>query len=326
MLRELHRKLGRVPTGPDIQALSAQGLMPGMNTFSRYFGGLRRALVAAKLRKAPLGPADLRAKMISQLAQLTRKLGHAPTFKEWEAAAAQGVIGKPQKYQHLFGSLADARSEAGVLDQVPGGFVARRPKATRAEIIEYLQTLARQLGRPPTGKEIAQASREGGPISRIAIYRLFGTLTAAKEAAGLSIARPSRAGTPGKLTYTDEQLLDQLRQLGAKLGRAPSGPVLDAAHKRGEAASSKTITTRFGSWNQALIAAGFPPRTVGEAISPYDREKLLDQLRQLAQRLGHPPTVGDLEHASKRGESPSPMTYLRHFGGIPRARRAAGLE
>lgn len=65
---------------------------------------------------------------------------------------------------------------------------------------------------------------------------------------------------------------------------------------------------------------------MGQPVRPIDREYLLEQLRQLADRLGHPPTVGEIKQASKRDESPSPTTFLRHFGGTPRAGREAGLE
>jgi hypothetical protein len=75
----------------------------------------------------------------------------------------------------------------------------------------------------------------------------------------------------------------------------------------------------FGSWRNALEAAGIPldPRNTG-----FDRETLLAHLRDLARRLGRTPTLANVDAA----DGPCSATYVSHFGSWTAALSAAGLE
>ena len=61
--------------------------------------------------------------------------------------------------------------------------------------------------------------------------------------------------------YTDDELLDGLRQLAEDVGRTP--PLKRDMADRGPYAP-RTYQLRFGSWSQAVEAAGFTPREKGE--------------------------------------------------------------
>ncbi|MEA3374641.1 MAG: hypothetical protein U9R72_00325, partial [Chloroflexota bacterium] len=76
---------------------------------------------------------------------------------------------------------------------------------------------------------------------------------------------------------------------------------------------------RFGSWREALQAAGSPlnPRNMG-----YDREGLLEHLRELAERVGRTPLHADLEKI----DGPASKTYVNHLGSWAAALEEAGLE
>ncbi|GAC1600347.1 MAG: hypothetical protein NVS3B29_00650 [Candidatus Saccharimonadales bacterium] len=55
----------------------------------------------------------------------------------------------------------------------------------------------------------------------------------------------------------------------------------------------------------------------------YTDEKLLDDLRMLAEELGRTPTSADIENSER---VPRLTTYYKHFGSIPVAIERAGLK
>lgn len=113
----------------------------------------------------------------------------------------------------------------------------------------------------------------------------------------------------------DEVLIEELRRLAQATHRPPK---LDEMRTRGNYAGN-TYIEHFGSWNNALRAAGFEPRY--KSKQPLSEEELLDDLRELSDYLGHPPTKQEIIDHGKH----SPTTYSRRFGGLEEARLRAGL-
>jgi superfamily II DNA or RNA helicase len=60
--------------------------------------------------------------------------------------------------------------------------------------------------------------------------------------------------------------------------------------------------------------------------NPNEREELLESLRILAQQLGRGLRMKDVDEASKRLETALPSTYVKHFGSLNAAFKAAGLQ
>ncbi len=117
------------------------------------------------------------------------------------------------------------------------------------------------------------------------------------------------------MAYTDQQLLDILRDLAAELGRSPTAQEM----RKRRLPRPETCAARFGSWNAALAAAGLETRHYSQ---DYTDEQLLQILRDLARDLDKTPT--QLELRARPG-LPSPTTYHRHFGTWRKALAAAGL-
>lgn len=113
----------------------------------------------------------------------------------------------------------------------------------------------------------------------------------------------------------DEVLLEELRRLAQATHRPPK---LNEMRSRGKYAGT-TYIEHFGSWNNALRVAGFEARY--KSKQPLSEEELLDDLRDLADNLGHPPTKQEILDHGKH----SPTTYMRRFGGLEEARLRAGL-
>jgi hypothetical protein len=328
-LREFHRELGRIPTNLDMRERSAAGLMPGLSTYSRFFGGMHNALREAKLAETPV---QIRKRFILALRQVTDEIGYAPTFDEWIRLAQAGKLPDPGSYRVQFGSIDEARREAGVIDRLPPGHPYHHGQITAGDVLEHLRGLAGKLGAAPTRNDINQATKDGALIGMNAIQRLFGTLTAAKTAAGmpLGISRRNKplAGRAALLVlnaYSDDELLHDLRQFAKTLGRVPTEDEMRTAAGQGRMAAKNTYRYHFGTWEQALLAAGLTPVPRSERHRRYRREDLIRSLRQLAKKLKRTPTHHDIRESSKRGEGPTEMTYYRMFGGLPQAREAAGL-
>ncbi len=82
--------------------------------------------------------------------------------------------------------------------------------------------------------------------------------------------------------------------------------------------SAATVENQFGSWNAAVQAAGFK-LNINQNVSQVD---LLDELRRLAQQLGHPSTSTEMRTQGAY----SCKTYQNKFGSWNDALRQAGFK
>lgn len=89
--------------------------------------------------------------------------------------------------------------------------------------------------------------------------------------------------------YTRDELIEQLKQKAQELGRTPKASEVNADNKM---AAATTLANTFGTYNNALEAAGL------EAIQYkryFTREELLEQLRVKSRKLGKTPTMADVK-------------------------------
>jgi hypothetical protein len=184
-----------------------------------------------------------------------------------------GVARKPYRAVAKIDPEALAEFQAGI-----------RRRYTDAQILEELRTSAERLGRSPTMKEFA-----GDPQSRVhpqTVIEHFGTWNAAKRAAGLM---PRRFATR-------QELVDQLRRLGAELARTPTAD--DIKQRRGTMPSASLYWHTFGSLSTALREAGFDV-----AVGEERLERAIDQGCVLSRALGRLPKFGDWQSARREDSS-----------------------
>lgn len=178
---------------------------------------------------------------------------------------------------------------------------------TDSQLRDALRDLAAELDKTPTYKEM----NEQGAHSASTCRQRFGSWNKAVEAAGLE---PNRKHD--SLDLTNDQLLEILRKRADRLGRTPTQDEMDAFGSP----TAGTYDYRFGSWNDAVEEAGLEPNR--KKATPYDDEKLLDDLRRLAEQLGKTPTFREMRDHGNH----SPKTYTDHFGSWNGAIEEAGLE
>jgi len=116
--------------------------------------------------------------------------------------------------------------------------------------------------------------------------------------------------------YSDEQILRELHDCAARLGRSPT--MKEFAADAATTVHPQTVIEHFGSWNAAKRRAGLVPRRFAT------REELLRQLRELGDALGRVPRPQDLD--ANRGRVASKSLYWQTFGSLTHALREAGFD
>jgi hypothetical protein len=175
--------------------------------------------------------------------------------------------------------------------------MARSQRYTDEMLLQELRGCAKRLGRSPTMREFT-LDPGAKPHPQTLVTR-FGSWNRAKRRAGLVARRFA----------TREELLPQLRELGAELGRTPTGA--DLARRRTSMPSKSLYWQTFGSFRAALRAAGF------DVPRPQERaERAVDDGVALARRLRRLPSLEDWARARcSEPQLASEWQVYRLFGG-----------
>jgi hypothetical protein len=175
--------------------------------------------------------------------------------------------------------------------------MARSPRYTDEMLLQELRGCAKRLGRSPTMREF-RLDAVASPHPQTLVTR-FGSWNGAKRKAGLVARRFA----------TRDELLRQLRDLGAELGRTPTSA--DLERRRTSMPSKSLYWQTFGSFRAALRAAGFDvPRAKERA------ERAVDEGVLLATDLRRLPSFADWARARRRDPAlASEWQVYRLFGG-----------
>lgn len=115
--------------------------------------------------------------------------------------------------------------------------------------------------------------------------------------------------------YTDQELLEILKELTGKLGHVPTARELEI---RTDMPSSLTYSRRFGSWRKALEVAG-----LNANAGKYTDRELLDSLKGLADELGRVPKLIEVDLCKSM---PAGKTYVTRFGSWEKTLELAKLK
>jgi hypothetical protein len=200
----------------------------------------------------------------------------------------------------------------------PGGHCQLAPANAWAEpeILGALQAWADQHARSPRRIEWKLASPEHP--SALTVCSVFGNWNGALRKAGLPpVARPARH------PWSDAEIVAALRAWATQHGRAPSH--LDWVLGAPERPCAQTVWFRFGTWTEALCAAGLapPPRCKGQARD-WTRDGIVRAMREWADEYGDPP--GSLDWVRCAPEHPTASCVRKHFGSWGAALEAAELR
>jgi hypothetical protein len=228
---------------------------------------------------------------LRELRARTRDLGRAVRWHELPFALRMAL-------QRHFGSLAAARRAAGVA--APGG-----PRRwSQDAVLRELRKLSR-AGMPIRFDDLRDAGRHD-LVHAIAIY--VGSIHRARILA--RVPHPPRKRFE-RQEWDEARVVEEIEALhadGRQLASSKVDRVLREAGKR-----------YFGSWREAIEAAGLDYDRVRLVRAPYGADELLDRLRALAARKprltrGEFSREGAVIHALER-----------EFGSVDAALAAAGL-
>lgn len=322
-LMQLAERLGRRPTTRDIQAARKLG-GPSIPKLNYYFGGITAACQLADIPQTrPAYPS--RFELLQELRQLAEHLQRRPTNRDLRAAFREGHCHSDWTFRQVFGSYTAAVQQSRVdeLDCVKEAQAKRlqqlrraRAKRSRAHwrnrrrnerrlVTRQLVELGLRLGRAPSRSDVNRASRQGQCVKAWTMGKLFGNFSAAVNQSGIHRIL----------------IVTQLQKLAVELGRPPTQDDVMEASKQGRCYSTHTIRRFFGDYHAAASAAGFDTR---QCVN-RDDDRLLQDLRRLSEEIGRVPTPGDINAGNRRQVCAHKTTYIRRFGSVSEALKAAGL-
>lgn len=244
-LQALAEDLGQSPTAADVKQREDA---PPFTQFLAVFDSWNKAKEAADLetfRKAGRGEPYSDTELLELLRQLAADQERTVTLRDMEDA---DDYPSAVTYQRRFDSWNNAKAQAG-LDTIAEDDTA--PGYTDEELLDILRELAAARDRPLTKRDVADAEDCPDPTT---FERRFGSWNTAKKQAGLETLGKGE-GSRQKM-YSDDELLDHLRQRASEVSGNLTEAAMDAAP---DYPSVSTYRDRFGSWTQAKNAAGLDP-------------------------------------------------------------------
>lgn len=120
-----------------------------------------------------------------------------------------------------------------------------------------------------------------------------------------------------------QYLVAELKEVARELGRTPTTNDWPGLREQERVYPLYMYYAVFGSFLSALRRAKLKPRYKQE-FDESDRERLLNELRQLRRKLGRPLFDEDVDEARRRKEVSPPYHFVRAFGSVPAAIEEAG--
>lgn len=136
--------------------------------------------------------------------------------------------------------------------------------------------------------------------------------------AGKNKRRRGTADLPSK-----QYLIAELKEVASELGKTPTTNDWPALREQERVYPLYIYYAVFGSFLTALKLAKLKTKYKQE-FDASDRERLLNELRQLKGKLDRPLFDEDVDEARRRREVSPPYHFVRAFGSVPAAIEAAG--
>lgn len=119
-------------------------------------------------------------------------------------------------------------------------------------------------GKVPTSKNWKNAAP--GHPAQSTVTKVFGSWNGMIEAAGFE---PNPSNWQRELTFSREQILHEILEFRFAHGRVPTYRDFTAHDPERRRPTARTIARLFGSWNGALVAAGYEPRYASRSLRGY---------------------------------------------------------
>lgn len=178
-------------------------------------------------------------------------------------------------------------------------------------LVLQLIAISQSLGRTPTTADISALSKKGRAYSLNTYMAVFGSFTKALKKAHLPLRYNQE--------FDKEKLIDELRLLHSKLKKPLLGRHVLAAREKGLVSPIYHFQRAFGSVPKAIADAG-------AGRKKYTRKEMISFLRELNTKLERPALKEDIDLEYRLGDGPNSRAVEREFGGMAKARLAAGVR
>lgn len=251
---------------------------------SNYFRSWNEAV-----KKAGYNPNQRTEISAAEITKAIRELADGDTPPTSDEYSERGPTSLKMVYD-TFDSWADAVAEAGFEPQERHGI-------PREKIIESVQNIAEELGRPPRASEFAD---QGITSPYVAKKRCDGTWKSVIEESGYDY---------NKNRIPKEDLLEEIHRLAEEHDRVPTQRDIKAGKF-----SVHSYQNQWGKYNNAVKEAGYEPRK-----SDMTRAEVLDRLQELASELGRTPRVEEVNNSHRISERPVLDKFGTWWAGLVRA-------
>jgi formylmethanofuran dehydrogenase subunit E len=179
---------------------------------------------------------------------------------------------------------------------------------SKRELLEDLQKVAGEVGRPPTLEEYGTH----GQFPKSRFYKVFESWTVAKKELDMQTGIcPNRRIDGGAI-------LEDIQSVAEEMGRPPSSTEYN---ERAEYSLS-SVYKRFDDWADALDAAGLEELNFKSVVQRIGEEELLETLKHDIEEIGHVPTRDEYNEKGTYTDT----TYQNYFEGWNSALKKAGFE
>lgn len=317
-LRDLAKKLGHSPRIKDVREAFQRGEGYSYKTYQKVFGTLANGLKTAKLPLTKYYDLPDYDEVLKHICFLSLDIGRPlRTSDIREAISCKKFPYSRQIIVKHFKTIAQAIEIADTsMERLFGEKIqaVKFQKPTKEILIKQLRSIAKEIGKTPSLVDIKRLSKERKCYSQATFQDIFGSYTNAVKAASL---KP--VSRKGKRKFTEEGLLEMLRELAKKLGRTPT---TKDVNENPDMPNSRTFRKYLGSYNNALEKAGL--KLV--LRQRYTEKKIIEDIKKLAVELNRLPSTKDVNEASKRKECVSENTICRRFGSLGKAYKKAGIQ
>ena len=220
-------------------------------------------------------------------------------------------------YTYRFGSFQNALKLAGLKREK-----IKNDRYSDEYLIKCYKEIVNYYNRQPSLTEIDEyvKDKKNFPSARTFASR-FNGIDNLHKLCGFEIDE-------NRLSYQKEFLINELKRFYKENGRVPTSNEFDKANTGYP--SRKTYNKYFGSFNNALILAGFTPRKgrpkskpMPEGIKEYNKENLRYFFFKFIDEFGKVPTVKEME---KTEGYPTRQAYRKVFGSWNQAMIEFGFE
>jgi hypothetical protein len=282
-LEEVAEQVGGTPSKPDYEKHGNYGT----TTIERRFGTWNEAVAAVGFVPNSSRQPVTNEELVSDLKRVAEQVGGTPRRQDYEKHGNYGV----STIERRFGTWNEAVAAIGFEPNTAGTIISNE------ELIADLRRVASELDRTPFSAEYD----ERGKYHSDAIRDNIGWNNALREL-GLEVNL--------RTDITDQELLTDVRRVATEIGSTPTRS--DYEH-RGDY-GSMTVIERFGTWNNAVEAAGFEPN----AYRNIPERKLLEMIADVSDDMVIP-KVSVFEQQAVHSVETIRTTFGSYWAGCVRA-------